>query len=165
MRFIKNFIFKKRVKRLTAPNVRKEHPLVLLPDIVQMLHTLYHTDVPIVYANSVEIDVFHRDISLLLEGLDVVIEAISDEVNPREYRDAASQVSVVLYDFCRIDNSDNYMSPDRLIAVTLPYLQRLEELLHTVDAKSPMWNYYGRLTNHIIKDVLTLAMGIYGVKK
>lgn len=165
MRFIKNILERRLYNRLNNPDLRNQHPLIMLSDAVRLLHTLYHAPLSIEDAETTRVTLNHNTVYSLLDGLRITLEAVRERNRPKPYTHPPEIKNVSLYDFCLVDFEGNYMSPQRIVAVIYPLAKELSDLLSEVDESSESWTYLGRLVNFVTKDILALAIGIYGVKQ
>lgn len=165
MGFIKNILNRRRFKKLSSTESRRKHAILLLPDLTALMYTIYNTPITLEAAELSVMRLYHKDISTMLKGLEVIIQSVTERSRPRPYKVSDVPIELSLYDFCRVGNDDNYISPDRIVPIVYPELVKLRDLLSSVDSSSGDWDYFNLLINNVTKDLLVLATSIYGVKQ
>lgn len=166
MEFILKLIsrFKNR-KRLKTNLKDVNTPLVLLPVTLRALYTLYHENISIYDAETVKLNTYHRDIREFLNGVETVIEALKGNDKIRQtYRIKGELHQVVIYDFCKADDKDNYINPNRLLPILCAALDELNLNLQHLEPGMAEWDYWNRAVKYIALDARNLAISAQTIK-
>jgi len=164
MEFIKQYLVKRKIRKLNKIVESDGGSLFVLSEVIPILHTLYPVDVPIPYAERTFINMHYDNITVLKNTLRVALTGLESGTPINIKGDYSHMKSLTVYDFCALDNHGNYIAPSGIIPTLSTLIADVNYNLSSCEQGSANWVYYSRVFKYITNDLLALATSINGVK-